>query len=170
MTIYLDLDGVCVNFEEGIKKATGITGIGYQDNPVAFWKKASEVEGFFRKLSPTVPHAVLEDYFKELETCAHYAGTEVQILTALPLPTGHLKTAAYDKTHWVHRFLFSDLVVNCVPNWRYKKIYAAPGNILIDDSLRNIEDWRTVDGAIGIHHTDFESSLRLVKKSLGFPS
>lgn len=44
-----------------------------------------------------------------------------------------------------------------------KQLYAAPNHILIDDYIRNIEQWRA-KGGIGIHHKDNVSTFAELKK------
>jgi 5'(3')-deoxyribonucleotidase len=86
-------------------------------------------------------------------------GYEVHILTAIPL-LATMPTAAKDKQVWIlenvedgHSFKFK-----IGPHAKDKQNHAKPGDILIDDQKRNIEQWITA-GGIGIHHTSAESSL-----------
>lgn len=44
-----------------------------------------------------------------------------------------------------------------------KQEHAAPNHILIDDYIRNIEQWRA-KGGIGIHHTDINKTLKELAK------
>ena len=39
-------------------------------------------------------------------------------------------------------------------------------NVLIDDHIKNIEEWR-VGGGLGVHHTSADSSIKQLK-SIGF--
>ena len=155
MTLNLDLDGVFADFQAGFRKHLGFD---YSDDPKLAWSILDKVPHLFRDLQP-LPGAVLGFY----KLVAQVGIKNCRVLTALPLPTNKLVTATVDKIYWVIYYLDSDIEVVCVPDWRHKKDFCVPGDILIDDSARNIEDWESA-GGVGILHTSFESSLAQLKQ------
>lgn len=151
--IYLDLDGVFADFLTTFDK---IVGHPYDQDPVAAWAKLDQVDHLFLNLEPF-------PYARELFDQLCNTGVETKILTALPKLTGKLHTAEQDKREWVAKHLSSDIEVICTDGWRGKSAYANRRSILIDDSIRNIEDWFD-HGGMGIWHTgrDYKSSLDTV--------
>lgn len=140
--INLDLDGVFADFD---KLVSEIAGFAYHDNPIAAWSRLDKVENLFLSIKP-IPGAV--EFFKEINK---RASIPVRILTALPRLTNKLITAPNDKRAWVAKYLCPSIQVICTDGWLDKKNYCEPKDILVDDMLRNIEEWRKVGGT-GIHH------------------
>ena len=140
--INLDLDGVFADFEANFRN---IVGFNYHDDPKGAWKILEKVDNLFRHLEP-IPNSL--DMFNEIYVRAK---VPVRILTALPLLTGRLRTAKVDKEYWVRRFLDDEIRVICSNTWRDKKNYCNPGDILVDDMMRNIDEWTAV-GGVGILH------------------
>lgn len=151
MILYLDLDGVFANFEDAVRRHTHLN---YTDNPVKAWNAIDKIPHFFQRIYP-MPGA-----FKMFDDINKMCTVPIEILTSLPDPTGTLKQAPYDKTAWVARYLSKDIKVNTVQGWDKKALFA-DGNILVDDSFRNINDW-IASGGTGIHHTsNFNTLLEL---------
>ena len=141
--INLDLDGVFADFD---KRFSEIVGFAYHENPKAAWAKLEKIENLFLSLKP-LPGAL--EFFEEIN---ERATRPIRILTALPLLTDKLITAPRDKRAWVAKHLCPSIQVICTDGWGDKKSYCMPGDILVDDSARNIKDWQSV-GGIGIHHS-----------------
>lgn len=153
--IYLDLDGVFADFQGAIVKHTGINN--YKDDPKGVWEKLEKVPYLFRTLDP-IPGS--KDLFDAI--VKKHGEHNVQMLTALPLLTGLLTTAAYDKTQWVRTHLSETIVVNCSKGWREKTNWCSGGDILIDDMQRNIIEWEQAGGT-GVHHVCNESTRGKMK-------
>lgn len=152
--LYLDLDGVFANSENGIEN---ITGFKYSENPEKSWSIVGKVDNFFLTLEP-MPNAI--EIFNEI---VNRSKIPLTILTAMPILTNKLCTAEKDKRTWVAKYLSPYIKVICVSNWQYKKMHCVKNDILLDDSSRNILDWNSV-GGIGILHTassPWESLLTL---------
>ncbi len=141
MIVYLDLDGVFADFKSYFNQKIGFE---YESNPGKAWDILSKEEHLFLNLKP-LPGAI-----EMFDTITRHFNN-VKILTALPRLKGNLNTAAADKTAWVHKHLTKHIEVICTDSWRGKKQYAKPGDVLIDDMERNINDWRGA-GGIGILH------------------
>jgi len=155
MILYLDLDGVFADLEGYCKKTLDID---YLADPKLAWSRIDKIPEFFKHLGIIRGSANFFDDIMEYATC------EVKILTALPLLTGELITAPGDKRWWVHNYLDEDIQVITVDSWERKKDFAK-GNVLLDDSRRNILDWE-FHGGQGVWHTskDYQHSLNQLKK------
>ena len=149
--IYVDLDGVLVDFYTATSK---ILGANYKAMPPAVaWGTLEKVDNLFRHL-PMLPDAL-----------ALWEGIQgrgrVHILTASPKPTGKLHTAPGDKRAWVRQHICSQVPVIVVGHGPSKARWAAPGDILIDDLERNIEAWVAAGGVGILHRSAAESLARL---------
>lgn len=58
---------------------------------------------------------------------------------------------AKDKRDWVSKYLSPSIQVICSSGWKDKVTYCNLGDILVDDSERNIRDWFN-SGGVGILH------------------
>jgi len=143
MIINLDLDGVFADMDEVVNRL--ING-SYSSNPSLFWNLVDSHDNFFLHLNPIKESIELFNFIK------YNSIYPIRILTALPIPTNKLISAAEDKKNWVAKYLCPDIEVICVNNWSNKKDYCSMGDILIDDSSRNILDWGK-SGGIGILHS-----------------
>lgn len=153
--IALDLDGVFADFA---KKAHELHGKDYhQLSNNVFWSKFTQVPHLFRDLD-LIPNSK-----KLLDYAITIPKHEVFVLTALPLPTGELHTAKQDKHEWVHTHLGKIPVFTVRGGVNKRDWVKAPGDILIDDTKRNIDAWEAV-GGVGILHTDVDDTISKLKK------
>lgn len=158
MKLNLDLDGVFADFDNGFRKRIGFD---YWRDPKLAWSILDKVPHLFRDLEP-LPEASLGFY----KLVSQVGIRNSRILTALPILTNKLVTAKEDKNTWVKYYLDTDIEVVCTDGWSHKIDYCCnTSDILIDDSLRNIEHWKSA-GGIGILHTSFKSSLEQLKEAL----
>lgn len=150
--IYLDLDGVFANFDKAVLDRTGFS---YESDPKSAWPVLDKIPNFFATLEPLPGAHVM---FGHIANLALMHGETMAILTALPMLTNELSTAEKDKKDWVAKYLDPDIDVICVSNWSRKAEFAYDGNILIDDSARNIRSW-CEQGGIGIlHHSAYPNA------------
>lgn len=155
--VWVDLDGVLVDFDRGVKDLTGYypSEIKKKDMWDAI-KSAKDENGepnFFRDL-----HWMPDG--KELwNTIKHFHPI---ILTGLPTK-GNGKQ---QKQQWCKNHLGSNVPVIVVPS-KDKHLFAKPNYILIDDRNDNIEAWRKA-GGIGILHRSTKQTLEKLKKYLSF--
>ena len=158
--VFLDLDGVFADFHGAVVKHTGTDTWSIES-----WKILDRVPNLFLHLD-VLPGS--QDGFKEIvEICRAY-GSEVQILTALPIPTHSLVTAPKDKITWVRKNLCQNIQVNCSAGWRNKISWVEPKAILIDDMRRNIEMWNDHGGEGIVHHGDWEKTIKTLSHMLHF--
>lgn len=153
--IWVDLDGVLVAFDEGVKKLTGRypSELKKKDmwNAIYSAKDKDGKPNFFRDLD-WMPDG------KELWNAVKpYNPT---ILTGLP--TGG--NGKQQKIEWCEKHLGPNVPVVVVPS-KDKHLYAKPGYILIDDRNDNIEAWKKA-GGIGILHRSTKQTLKELEKYL----
>lgn len=150
--IYLDMDGVLCDFE---KRFVDVFGHSANDVRGTFtdsdqWKQFVEGDHF----------ATLDWYpgGKELLNYLRMFGNNIEILSS---SGGH---AYYDKiaeqkTRWL-RNNGIDYPVNIVPGKRFKKDYADPYHLLIDDTERNIVEFIEAGGFAILHkETDYTIAM-----------
>lgn len=133
--IYLDLDGLFSDFEEGFKKVSG-----YYPKEVAkgkLWGTIHRAEHFFYNL-PMIKES--KKLWQVVEP------TDPIFLTGLPSSA----QGKEDKIRWVHKHYGDQYEVIVVPK-KEKRNYAKPNHILIDDTHSNVNEWNA-DGGIGIFH------------------
>lgn len=151
----IDLDGVMPDF---YRTARRILGRPYAEMSGAeAWGLLDKVPHLFRDLPP-LPDAM--ELWAGIQAFAEREGdVELRVLSALPKLTNELRTAPGDKRQWVRTYLSEVMPVFLVNGGKAKAQMARPGDILIDDLPRNIDDWRAAGGT-GILHTDARSTLR----------
>lgn len=158
-TLYLDLDGVLVDCD---KRIFQIFGKPYDELDREYlWGYISDnCPNFYQDL-PLYDHT--KELYKKIQSLAGNLYT-IEILTATPRLTGHLKTSGSDKIFWVRENLDRDITVNIVVGKENKKYYLrSRDDLLIDDNVYNIQDWRDKFGD-AILHTSPESTLIELKK------
>jgi hypothetical protein len=149
--IYVDLDGVLVDFESGFKKiSAGVSKTEYikTHGINKFW---SLINSYGDNWWATL------DWMPDGTRLWEYLQTKnVKILTSgSTRNTGTL--AVTGKQRWVNNHLgaFKTIVVE---SSSHKKMYSSPGNILIDDLPSNISEWK-LKGGIGILHKNTDTTL-----------
>lgn len=152
MKVFLDVDGVFADFDTALEKLIG----GFERHSNDFWKKLATVDNFFYTLE------VLPDSLKLIDELANH---DLEFLTALPIPTGKLSTADFDKRRWLRRHVSDSIKINTVIGGKNKVKYLVdhPGAVLIDDYPRNIDLWKE-HGGIGILHNNVHDTLTECKE------
>ena len=149
--IYCDLDGVLVDFENGIRKFIPDFDeqIIFKDQRL-FSELMEQQKSFWKDLS-------WESDGKDLWNTIKYF--KPQILTAAPFQRNHplFDEVVKQKTDWCNKHLDSFGKIHVVPR-NEKKDFAKPNRILIDDLQKNINEWKSNEG-IGILHTSAKSSI-----------
>lgn len=157
--IYVDLDGVLVDFDNGFKAiSNGIDKSMYikQHGIHKFWQLInSHKQEWWENLNWMPDGAKLWEAIKN---------KNVKVLTSgSTRNTGVM--AINGKNKWVsdHLGLVETIVVNSSHD---KQKYARPGDILIDDLYSNISAW-TVKKGIGILHRNAEDTIIKLNDVIG---
>jgi 5'(3')-deoxyribonucleotidase len=154
-TLYLDMDGVVADFDEYAARTLGVppsSGI----YPEEVWYKLASNERLYRELKKT-PYA--DELVRKCVRLCLEKNYEYAFLTAVP-KGNDVKWAFYDKVVWAQKY-FPGIPVMFGPYSKDKHVHCKSGDILIDDRKSNIEEW-TAAGGIVIHHTDFETTIKLL--------
>jgi 5'(3')-deoxyribonucleotidase len=157
-TIYLDMDGVIADFSKRYKELFGIDP-SEADNYKTFEKFFLEFieNGQFAKLDVMPNSYELINY---LQSLAKKFDVEVKILSSTSSETKHIKIKK-QKLDWLeeNEIKFEPILV---PGKRFKKDYATPESLLIDDTEQNIQQWRDNCG-VAIHHKGITSTMAVLR-------
>ena len=152
--IFVDLDGVLVNFDKGFKDLEGCSPDEFikEHGKSSFWETLPKHSRFFRDLE------WMPDGQELWGVIQQYNPT---ILTAPPRKDTMPHTDE-DKRHWVKEQIGEDIEVIVEP---HKEKYAEKNYILIDDRVSNTEAWENAGGT-AILHTSTEDTLQKLKQLL----
>lgn len=152
--IFVDLDGVIVNFDKGFQDLGYPPPLEYQEKygKDAFWKIMEEHPDFFKNLEWMPDGKELWNYIKQ------YNPT---ILTAPPRKST-MPYARKDKENWVKENIGKDVKVVVDSN---KSQYAKKDYILIDDREKNTVPWESAGGT-AILHTSAKDTIEKLQKLL----
>ena len=148
--IYVDMDGVLVDFDGGYEKLTGMTTReADKKGPEFFWKPISKAGAKWWITLKWMPDGKqLWDYVKKYNP---------ELLSA----PSREEASKMGKRIWVKRELpGAKLILRSADK---KQEFASPTSILIDDREKNIEQWEAA-GGIGILHTDAASTIKKLKE------
>ena len=150
--IYCDLDGVLVDFIKGIQDKVDPTMTGDWDEWVKIkkdtWSEVREMgASFWSDLEWTKDGKVLWSYIKKYNPI---------ILTARPRT---IKSAIKGKQQWVIQNLGPNKTIVLLGVEKQK--YADEKSILIDDSPRNIKQWKS-KGGIGVLHKNTPNTINIL--------
>lgn len=149
--LYLDMDGVLVNFDKGYYQLTGTSAeIAYKKDKTAASNAFLEAGPNFwlgLEWTPGGPEVWAE---------ANNMFDNVYILSSMgtsDLNRG--KAVEAGKKDWIKKFIpgFPLEKVLVVAGRHLKQGYARPNSILVDDMEETIQQWNA-KGGIGIHHDD----------------
>ena len=146
------MDGVVADFDEYAARTLGLppsSGI-YPDE---VWYKLAANNRLYKDLIKT---SYADELVEECQDFALTRGYDLKFLTAVP-KGNDVPWAFYDKVQWVQLY-FPNIPVFFGPFSKDKHVHCRPGDILIDDRLSNIEEWRAA-GGIAIHHTNIDATL-----------
>lgn len=147
MKLFIDLDGVLCDFESRVFKIFGKPP--KEISPKVMWHKLASIDNFYGDLDWMPDGRDLWTGVKHLNPT---------ILTGIPMGNW----APKQKRYWCLRNLGQDVpVITCFAKEKQK--FGHPGDILIDDTMRNIDAWKNM-GGIGIHHTTAQTSLIKLKE------
>ena len=156
--IYFDMDGVLTDFDKGVKDILGLKPVNQADKTNAqddeMFEAMRKTDHFYERLEP-LPGALImfNMIYKE------YGGDKCEILSGIPKPRRGIVTAKEDKINWIHKFLSKNIVVNIVYREEKKNYCTGPDCILIDDFIKNINEWEALGGT-GILHTSVDDTIK----------
>lgn len=144
--LFVDLDGVCVDFERGFENAFGIRHDSVPE-PL-MWKMITERERHWHDL-PAMPGAI--------KLWTNIVGLNPTILTGCPRREA-FKPADQGKRSWCEREFGTEIpVITCLSVEKPEHIKNR-GDILIDDMQKNITRWEQAGGR-GILFQNTEQAL-----------
>jgi len=149
------MDGVLADLVGTLEKISGKSVHDYTSNE--FWNEAKQYQNLFRILDKKQDADELID-----DLLFAFSDMNIEILTAIPL-IASFPTAAQDKENWIKEHFNHGFKFKIGPYARDKYKHAKPGDILIDDSSINIDQWNEA-GGIGILHTSAEKTLEELSK------
>ena len=157
MKVYLDMDRVIADFDNGIRKYAHIEppDLKNKEQVTKMWKKLSRVPHYYDKLD-LMPGAE-----RGVAALFEMLGEDLEILTGVPNPTRGLPTASDDKRIWMRRKFEQKIVVNTVLRAEKKNFCTGKDCILIDDNEQNIEEWEAAGGT-GILFKDWSQVLDVI--------
>ncbi len=149
MNIYLDLDGVLVDFAKGFEEHFG------QSAEVTFrelgddytWHLIDKIPSFWSSMDPMPDADILWSYVSPYNP---------SILTK---PAASVHNCKQEKLEWVKKYLGDVPIIFSSDKYSY----ADDSSILIDDKEENILPWEEA-GGIGILHTDAASTIEKLKE------
>ena len=155
----LDMDGVLADFDRHFIDLHGQHPKGLATDQ--FWECVTKDPRWFSKLP------VMHDSDILVAGACSWAkenGYEVHVLTALPSMVT-MEHSENDKRDWLNKHFEMSV------NWKFKvgpfamdkQKHCNPGDILIDDVDKNIDQWNAA-GGIGILHTSATDSLEQLYK------
>ena len=153
------MDNVVADFEAHYLSITGSNWESEED-ALSRWRKLAGREKFFFSTMPAFDDS--ERFINEIRQLGERAGFQCKFLTAVP-SLWNFPPAEEEKTRWVIEKLNSELPVLIAPFARDKANHCKVGDILIDDSQLNIQQWDSA-GGVGILHLSFEKSLSQLAK------
>ena len=160
-TLYLDMDGVVADWETAIADILGYKLVEGDRWPDQDWRKIIQFQRIYRDL-PLLPWA--REFVDEASKIALAANYAVRFLTAVPR-RNDFPYAFEDKVHWANKH-FPTIPVWFGPYSQDKQKRAAPGQVLVDDRMTNINEWIAQNG-IGIYfHRNPDAVLAILRNIL----
>ena len=154
--IYCDMDGVLVDFLGGVAKELGIKKAPDQDELDTFLATLQgSSKTFWSELEWMSDGKKLWDTLKDLNT---------EILSACPSNCKVQPNVEKGKRLWCKKNLGISKGIN-ITTRKDKVKFANKKHILIDDYIKNINEWKRA-GGIGIHHRTARATLVELKNIL----
>ncbi len=153
--IYCDLDQVLVNFMKGAEAAIG--GDFATSDKDERWNKINQTKGFWANLDWMPGGKLLYQFIEKYDP---------YVLSAY---SGRDPTSKNGKMKWLAKNTnWKKGRINLVMRSQKQKYATTNGkpNILIDDYIKNINEWEN-KGGIGVHHTNVSKTIGELKR-LGF--
>ncbi len=154
--IYCDMDGVLVDFIDGIMRELNLTREPYQDEIDTFLSTMyGSSKEFWSSLEWMPEGKQIWNVLKDLNT---------EILSACPNDCKMQPSVERGKRIWCKKNLKKTTGIN-ITTRRGKMRFVGDKTILIDDYIKNVNEWKA-KGGIGIHHRSARATLSELKKIL----
>lgn len=159
-TLFIDMDDVVADFSKAALLIAGY--LMPNDNQLKYpkdtWQKFLNYPRLYRTLEkcPSADRIV-----SECLDLSNYKGWDVKFLTAVPRDND-FPWAFNDKIEWAKEY-FTNIPVWFGPYSTDKYKHCKPGDVLVDDRQRNIDQWISA-GGIGILCKDLEFTLTELKR------
>lgn len=145
-TIYLDMDGVLADFEKTAKQIIKpVDGELHKDSqsywPRDQWEQLLAYPHLYRQLDKMPQADVMVQIARRFRDDL---GWNLRALTAIPR-RNDIPFVFEDKIDWMRKH-YADIPVFFGPYSEDKHRFCQPGDILVDDRLSNIEQWRAASG------------------------
>jgi hypothetical protein len=149
-TIYCDMDGVLVDFDQGYKDLTDMTtDEANAKGRTAFWEPIAKAgAGFWIRLKWMPDGQQLWDYINQYNP------------TLLSAPSKE-ESSKIGKRVWVKQNIPGVKLI--LRPASQKQQFSGENQILIDDRVDNIEQWKS-KGGIGILHTSASDTIKQLKE------
>jgi len=158
--IYCDMDQVLVNFLGGanaVLRAKGMPDFATAEKEEK-WEALKTVVKFWANLEPMPDGMALWRFIRQYDPII------------LSTPSRRMQTSKPEKVEWVNKHLGRNVKEILLVPREQKQNYAVTKdgkpNILIDDHIKNINEW-TAKGGIGIRHINTMKTISQLRK-LGF--
>jgi len=141
--IYIDMDDVCADLNGYVNKTFGCDKRVGEPIQKAHWNElVSYHPRLFRDLE--INAQFLPAFEMILRACRR---GEIAFLTALPYQT-HFPYASMDKVDWIREHFGEEYPVFFGPYAADKHLHCKAGDLLIDDSAENCQQWE-LQGGVG---------------------
>lgn len=141
MNIYVDMDEVVADFKGFAQEFFQKTLDDRERLPPEEWQKLSNCQRLYRDLKVREGGYELINWLRVY--CAEH-NVGLFFLTAIPR-NNDIPYAIMDKVEWCQKY-FPGIPVFIGPRSHEKVLRCKPGDILIDDRLSNITEWREAGG------------------------
>lgn len=176
-TVYFDMDGVLVNLY-GFLGETFLNLSSFEfDNVLNGFISKDEREAFiyplilrgisqeaFIKAKPTDEFIIFYQLIRRLKAI----GVNVEILSSGMSNPEHYDEIIRQKEIWLKAHNLDDIKANFVHGSKFKKDFARPDALLIDDFYRNISDWKSLNSPAILHHNIHQTKNELEKLGINF--
>ncbi len=150
--LFLDLDGVLVDFDRGVERITGRPPSDLE--PRSMWPRLARTPDFYADLEWMEDGRELWDFAREFTPI---------ILTGLPMG----KWAEPQKRIWCSRELGADVeVITCMSRQKAEKARERSGDlipVLVDDREKLKVAWEEM-GGLFIHHISAKQSISALRE------
>jgi len=157
--LYVDYDGVLVDFRRGFRDVTGHYPDAPQWNGKNKYTAVHKAKAFWANLPPTRDFDLLWGFLKNFDP---------NILTAYA--DWDEKDSKHEKWQWNLKYTkVAPSHFHCVARQNKKHYAIGPDgkpNVLIDDWKQNVDEWKN-NGGLAILHTDAQTTIGWLKH-MGF--